>query len=84
MVFKEPFAPGSLSHSLLARRGRERERGALDPCAVAPANGGGGPRVLGRAARLKADRRDELDRQLRKVAKENDYPERWITWLVGR
>lgn len=71
-----------------------------------PRKRGGGPRVLGRAARLTegplkprsgsplsargpetgAEIHTETfrERSLSERGEKNDYPERWITWLVGR
>lgn len=89
--------PPLLSFFLLCRSPRKR---------------GGGPRVLGRAARLtegplkprsghhlSLSHREQREaardgreihtetfreRSLRERGEKNDYPERWITWLVGR
>lgn len=99
--FNEPFRPGSPSEISLGEilpTQPCRNPGCTSRSARWPS--GGGPRVLGRAVRLKARVNDEdttpghLPWPRRFVAAEvgtekyaifrNDYPERWITWLVGR
>lgn len=112
--FFKDFRPGSRPPSGARdapRSSTTRRLSYLTILCRSPRKRGGGPRVLGRAARLtegplKTRSRDPpLSRSLararggrsesgreihtrkdnfRERGEKNDYPERWITWLVGR